>query len=306
MAKHVIIGAGPVGTEVAGVLSAQGEQVVVVTRSGSGPAAAGVQRIAADASDRVRLTELTEGAVALYNCANPPHYGSWETVWPALSSSMLASAEATGATLVTASSLYAYGPADVPMTEQLPDVATEKNGAIRAQMWAEAKAAHEAGRIHAVEVRASDYAGAGLADNSHLCRNVPGALQGKRAWVAGDPDLPHSWTDVLDVARTLIAVSTRAEAWGRVWLAPTNVPRSHRQALSDILAQAAKPMVAMSSIPKPVFKLGGLVNADLRELGTMGYIFARPYTIDSTAAQTELGLEPTPWDEVCRRSLQGR
>lgn len=303
MAKHVIVGAGPVGTEVARLLSEQGEQIIVVTRSGSGPEAAGVQRVAADASDQTRLTELADGAVALYNCANPPHYGNWETIWPALSASLLASAEATGATLVTASSLYAYGPVDVPMTEQLPDVAAEKNGAIRAQMWAEAIAAHEAGRVHAVEVRASDYAGAGLGENSHLCRNVAGAMQGKRAWVAGDPDLPHSWTDVLDVARTLIAVAIRPEAWGRVWLAPTNEPRSHREALSDILAQAARPMVAMSSIPKPVFSLGGLVSADLRQLSAMGYIFTRPYTIDSTAAQTELGLEPTPWDEVCRRSL---
>lgn len=304
MAKHVIIGAGPVGTEVAKLLSQQGEQVVVVTRSGSGPDRPGVQRSAADASDSGRLIELSEGAVSLYNCANPRHYGTWETVWPALSASLLVTAEATGATLATASSLYAYGPVEVPMTEQLPDVAAEKNGAIRARMWAEANAAHEAGRVHAVEVRASDYVGAGLGQNSHLCRNVAGALQGKRAWVSGDPDLPHSWTDVLDVARTLVAVAARPEAWGRVWLAPTNEPRSHRQALSDVLSQAGKPMVAMSSYPAAVFTLGGVVNADLRQLAVMGYIFARPYTVDSTAVQTELGLAPTPWDEVCRRSRQ--
>ncbi|WP_233121168.1 NAD-dependent epimerase/dehydratase family protein [Tersicoccus sp. Bi-70] len=215
MSTQVIVGAGPVGRHTARLLAERGDDVVVVTRSGRGPELPGVRRVAADAADPARLTELATGAAALYNCANPPHYGTWETVWPALAGSLLTTAERTGATLVTASSLYAYGPVDVPMTEELPDVATEKNGRIRAQMWAEAKAAHDAGRATVVEVRASDYVGAGVGANGHLTRDVPGALRGRRAWVVGDPDLPHSWTDVADVARTLVAVADRPDTWGR-------------------------------------------------------------------------------------------
>jgi hypothetical protein len=30
------------------------------------------------------------------------------------------------------------------------------------------------------------------------------------------------------------------------------------------------------------------------------YQFQRPYVLDSSAITRELGLEPTPWDEVCR------
>jgi nucleoside-diphosphate-sugar epimerase len=215
---------------------------------------------------------------------------------------MLQAAERTGALLVIASSLYGYGPVDEVMTEDLPDRATEKNGRIRAGMWAEAKAMHEAGRIRAVEVRASDYVGAGV-PNGHLPRNVPAALAGKPVSVFGDPDLPHSWTDVLDVARTLAAVAERPDSWGRVWIAPTNPPRSQREALADVLSAANKPMVSMRSVPSVLLGAAGLVNAQMRALHTMRYIFQRPYVVDSRAAETELGLAPTPWSEVVRRTL---
>lgn len=302
MSKHVIVGAGPVGTETARLLVAAGHRVISVTRSGRGPQVDGVERIAADASDAARLTEIATDAAALYNCANPSHYGNWEQVWPPLWSSMLRTAEATGAVLVSASSLYGYGPVDQVMTENLPDRATEKNGRIRAGMWAEAKQLHDQGRIRAVEVRASDYAGAGVGDHGHLTRNVPSALAGKAVWFMGDPDQPHSWTDVLDVGRALVTVAERPEAYGRVWLAPTNPPRSAREATADVLAEAGKPMVPMHRIPGLVVRAAGLVNADFRQFAAMRYIMTRPYVIDSSAIEEAFGLAPTPWPEVCRRS----
>lgn len=302
MSEYVIIGAGPVGTELANLAARAGHRVTTVTRSGRGPEIAGVRRVAADASDADRLTEIATGADVIFNAANPSSYGSWEKIWPPLWSSILQATERTGALLVIASSLYGYGPVDTPMTEDLPDAATEKNGRIRAGMWAEAKQLHDQGRIRAVEVRASDYVGSNVL-NGHLTRNVAAALQGKPVRVFGDPDLPHSWTDVLDVARTLAAVAERPDSWGRVWIAPTNPPRSHREALADVLAAAGKPMVPMRSLPAFVVTAAALVNADMRALHQMRYIFDRPYVVDSTAAETELGLAPTPWSEVVRRSL---
>ncbi|WP_329484771.1 FAD-dependent monooxygenase [Kribbella sp. NBC_01484] len=47
---HVVVGAGPVGSATARLLAGQGEQVRVITRSGSGPEAAG-----SNASRRTRV-----------------------------------------------------------------------------------------------------------------------------------------------------------------------------------------------------------------------------------------------------------
>ena len=233
--RYVIVGAGPVGRHTAEVLRDRGEQVLVVTRTGRSPID-GVESVAADASDPKTLSRLTEGAAALFNCANPRDYTTWQQVWPPLAGSLLTAAEATGAVLVTASCLYPYGPTTAPMVEGQPDAATDHKGRLRAGMWAEAKARHDAGRIKAVEVRGSDYVGAGVGPNGHITRHLPTASQGRTAWVIGKADLPHSWTDVLDMGRTLAAVADRPDTWGQVWHVPTNEPRSQREALTDVLA----------------------------------------------------------------------
>ena len=43
----------------------------------------------------------------------------------------------------------------------------------------------------------------------------------------------------------------------------------------------------------------------LRELRETEYQFTRPYVLDSAAITRELGLEPTPWAEVCRATATG-
>ena len=96
MARHIVVGAGPVGSAVARELLDRGARVTVVTRGGNG--IAGTERVAADATDANRLGELAEGAVAIYNCVNPP-YHRWATDWPPVANALLAAAESSGAVL---------------------------------------------------------------------------------------------------------------------------------------------------------------------------------------------------------------
>ncbi len=301
---YVIVGAGPVGRHTAEVLRDRGDEVRLVTRSGR-VQLDGVESVAADASDPEALTRLTEGAAALFNCANPVDYTTWEQVWPPLAESLLTTAERTGATLVTASCLYPYGPTDAPMVEGQPDAATDHKGRLRAGMWAEARSRHEAGRLRAVEVRGADYVGAGVGGNGHITRHLPTATRGKTARVIGNADLPHSWTDVVDMARTLAAVADRPESWGQVWHAPTNAPRSQRQALADVLAAGGHGPVAVRSIPMPVLRALALVSPLMREIAELSYMWTRPYVLDSSRTQDVLGLEPSSWEDVCRRTVEG-
>ena len=109
MSEHVIVGAGAVGSATALLLAGRGEQVRVISRRGTGPQHAAIERVAADATDAERLTALATGAAALYNCANPL-YHQWFTDWPPLASALLTAAERSGAVLATMSNLYGYGP----------------------------------------------------------------------------------------------------------------------------------------------------------------------------------------------------
>ncbi|CAN5518550.1 NAD-dependent epimerase/dehydratase family protein [soil metagenome] len=300
MSKHVVVGAGPVGQATARELVAQGhEEVLLVSRSGTGQEIAGVRRVALDVKDAAALTALAQGAAALYNCINPPSYGVWPAYWPPVAAAFLAAAEASGAVLATASCLYAYGPLDEPMVEGMPDAATGTKGRLRADMWADALALHEAGRIRAVEVRGGDYMGPDVTA-AHISTVVPKALKGKSVRVFGASDLPHTFTDVRDMGRALALVATTPSALGRVWHAPSNPPVSQARAVSDVCRAAGKEPVTVKVWPKAMLSVGGLFPGFLKEMRETVYQFQRPYLMDSSAIQTELGLAPTPWDEVCR------
>ncbi|MCX4474358.1 NAD-dependent epimerase/dehydratase family protein [Micromonospora sp. NBC_01655] len=295
MSLHVIVGAGPVGTATARLLAATGERVRVVTRRGTGLDHPAVERVAADAADPDRLAGLAEGAVALYNCANPA-YHRWPIDWPPLAAALLAAAERTGAVLATVGNLYGYGPVDGPMTEATPLAAPGTKGRVRNRMWAEALAAHQAGRARVTEVRGSDYLGVGATSLPMML--LPGVLAGRRVLLPVDFDAPHTWTYVDDVARTLVATAADERAWGRAWHVPSPPAVSARELATRTAALAGAPAPRLTRLPYPALWLGGLVNPFARELRETAYQFDRPYLLDSTAATATLGLAPTPLDRA--------
>lgn len=297
--RHVVVGAGAVGRATAEELAARGADVLLVSRSGKGEEIPGVRRLAADVADAARLTRIAEGATAIYNCVNPPSYDVWTTYWPPIAAAFLQAAESSGAVLAVAGNLYPYGPVDGPMVESLPDAATGRKARLRAGMWADAKRLHDDGRIHAVEVRGSDYMGPGVA-MAHIPHVAPQALAGKSVRVFGSADLPHSWTDVRDMGRALVAVAAEQPAWGRIWHAPTNEPRTQADALADVCRAVDREPVRVRAYPRALLSVGGAVVPLLREMRETVYQFERPYVLDSSAIESELGLKPTPWDEVCR------
>lgn len=290
MALHVIVGAGPVGNAVARELLNRDEQVRVITRRGT--AISGTEPVAADASDATRLSELTDGAVALYNCVNPP-YHRWAQDWPPVANALLAAAESSGAVLASTGNLYVYGPVDAPMTETTPMAATGTKGRVRAQMWRAALALHEAGRIRTFEVRGSDY----LGGNSLLAMLISPALRkGRAAYVPADLDAPHTWTNVRDVAALLVAGALNERAWGRVW----HVPSAPACSVRELTAMAATQLGVrpkLHSLPRPVVWTAGLVNAQVRELRETQHQFRKPFVLDSSAAQQTFGLKPAPLQE---------
>lgn len=311
MSHHLVVGAGPVGRHVAALLAErsdprdQRDRVTVVSRSGRSTSITGVEHLALDASDADALARAAEGAAVVYNCANPGDYTQWEHTWPPLAAALLTAAERTGATYAITGNLYPYGPVDGPMHEGLPDAATDHKGVLRASLWADARAAHDAGRVRVVEVRASDYLGPGIGANGHVTRVLPAALRGRAVWMVGRTDLPHTFTDVLDVARTLVAAAEDERAHGRTWMVPSNAPRTQRQALTDVLAAAGKPAVPVHRMPAALFRVGGLVSPMLRELADLTYQWTAPYVVDDRESRSHFGIEPTPWDEVCRRTAAG-
>jgi len=304
---HVVVGAGAIGSGIARALAGQDRRVLVVTRSGSGPDGIGAERVAADAADATAMAELAQDAAAIYNCANPP-YHRWPELWPPIAASLLGAAERSGAVLVTISNLYGYGPARVsqgsggydtarPMTEDTALAATGRKGAVRARMWREALAAHQAGRARVVEVRSSDYVGPG-AQSVLGDRVVPNVLRGKPVSVLGRTDRLHTWTCIQDAVRLAAVAGSDPRAWGQAWHAPSGPPRTQRDAVGDLTRVAGVAPVPVRAVPAVVIRAAGLFSPLMRELGETWHQFSEDFVMDSSAAQKVFGLEPAPWDGV--------
>jgi nucleoside-diphosphate-sugar epimerase len=297
MALHVIVGKGPVGSTTAAELVARGHQVRVLSRSG-GRSTDTVEHRQVDATDADAVAAAARGAAALYNAVNPA-YHRWATDWPPVARALLAAAQRTGTVLVTMSNLYGYGRPTGPMTPDSPLAATDTKGRVRAGMWLDALAAHEAGRVRVTEARASDCVGPQVPE-SHLGRQLAALRTGKRAWVIGDPDAPRSWAYLPDVGATLATLGTDERSLGRPWHVPSNPPRSQREALGDLAVALGVPPVPVSGVPWPVLKGIGLGVPLMREVAAMRHQFDQEFVIDATATTETFGLSATPWDEVVR------
>lgn len=293
---HLVVGAGEVGSAVALLLADTGVHVVLASRSGRGPVDPRITRVRVDASSLNALLGAAPTATVIYNCVNP-EYTRWTTDWPPMAQAFLDYAERTRAVLATVSNLYGYGPVDVPMTEDLPLAAEGEKARVRARMWQDAKAAHDAGRIRATEVRGSDYICPG-AQSMLGDRVMPRILAGRNVQLIGDIDQPHAWTAPIDVARTIVTAAASERGWGRAWHVPSNPPRSQREAVADLAAAAGVPAVKASAVPPALLWALGLFQPLIRELKETDYQRERPYLLDDSAARAAFGLEPTPWGDL--------
>ncbi|MEV8509923.1 NAD-dependent epimerase [Actinoplanes sp. NPDC051475] len=299
MSTHVIVGAGPVGTAVARLLAEAGETVRVVTRSGSGLDHPLVERVAADAGDARRLSELTRGAAVLYNCANMA-YTKWPELWPPVSAAMIKAAKENDAVLAITGNLYGYGPQPGGrMSEHTPLAATGRKGRVRIAMWEDALASG----VRTFEARGSDYVGAG-ADGVFSAVLIPAITKGRTAWLPGDPDIPHTWTYIGDMARTLVTLARDERAWGRAWHVPSQPAVSVRDLAARYSELTGKPAVKLRRLPRWVMRTAGLAVPIARELAEMDYQFYGPFLLDSQETASTFGLTATSLDVALREESQ--
>ena len=195
------------------------------------------------------------------------------------------------------------------MHEDDPMRPSGHKGRIRADMWTEALARHEAGRLRVTELRSSDYFGPGTTARTSYLNDVviDALLAGRTPFVpAGRADAAHSWTYVPDVGRLAARVATGDDGWGRAWHVPTSPARTFDEAAGDIARVAGVRPRRVRVLPRPLGTAAGLVVPFMRELRETRHQFERPFVLDSDLTQRTFGLEPTPWDEALTTTIAAR
>lgn len=287
-----VIGSGPVGTTIAQQLAARGDHVRLLTRSGSGPDHPLIERRSGDANDPAVLAQAFAGVRAVYDCMHASKYAAatWREELPRAERAVLEAAGRAGAVVVFPESLYAYGRVEAPMTEDSPRDADFGKPAIRVELLR----ARDASSTPTVSVAASDFYGP-LARNAHAGeRMVPTVLAGRTMRVIGDPDAPHSWTYVPDLAAAMVRAADDESLWNSFLHAPTAPAVSQRGLVKRYADAAGVAAPKVTGIPGWLLRGLGRVHAGTRELAEMAYQFEHPFVLDSSASETRLGLSPTP------------
>lgn len=179
------------------------------------------------------------------------------------------------------------------MTEDSPIFPQSKKGELRAQMAEVVLAAHQQGDIQATVLRSSDYYGLGVL-GSALGEMVFGNLvAGKKAQVGSSAAVPHSFAYIEDVGRAAVAIGTRDEALGKVWIAPHAIAHTQDE-MVEMACQLLGKETQMTVVSPMMMRLVGLFIPGARASVEMMYEFTEPFVVDSSRIQQTFGLEPTP------------
>jgi nucleoside-diphosphate-sugar epimerase len=300
---HVVFGTGAIGLALIDELNTMGLPVRAVNRSGRAEVPRGVEIVAADASDADAAAKAATGAGVVYQCLNPP-YHQWPALFPSLQDAVVHAARLAKARYISFENTYMYGDTHgVPITEATPLLAQTRKGKVRLFMAEQLRDLREKGDLDVVTARASDYFGPRGTAQSPLGDLVIGAaLAGKPARLVAGPDQPHSYSFTGDAARCLAAIGTREGVAGEIFHVPNAPARTTREVIAMISKDLGR-TVKISVTPRLLLRTIGLFNPTIGELDEMRYEFTQPFVVDSTKAQTRLGLSATPLDDAVAQTI---
>ena len=300
---HVVFGAGPLGRAVAEALVLKGREVVVVNRSGEmEQAPAGVKLVAADLYDASAVRAITQGAVAAYQCAQPP-YHEWPQKFPPLQGAIIEGLTGVGTKLVIGDNLYMYGEVAGRIHEGLAHAATTRKGRTRAQMAEDALAAHRVGRVPVAIGRGSDFFGPWVLDSLFGDRVFAPALTGKAANFAGNLNAPHTATYIKDFGRALAVLGEQDDGLGQVWHVPNDCPELTQRQFGEMLFREISRPAKLASTGRVMMAIGGLFVPAARESLEMMYEFEKPFVVDSSRFERTFGMQATPIEQAIAETV---
>jgi len=291
--RHVIFGAGQVGSPLAQMLLDRGHEVRVVKRTPGG-IPNGATALLGDASDAAFCASAAEGATTVYHCMNPPYITKmWAELVPRYMSNVIAASSRSGARLVVLDNVYALGkPNGRPLTNDTPMNPCSRKGEIRAQATRMLFDAHRRGDVRGVFGRASDFYGPGGTLTQVGDYFWPRVLAGRSGQMIADLDAIHTYHFIPDVAAGLATLgSAPDDALGTAWMLPCRPAESLRALVQRFEVALGRP-IRMTTIPAWMQSLLGIVMPPMREMAEMRYQWAEPFIVDDSAFRARFAVEP--------------
>ena len=297
MARAVVFGYGAVGRETAALFAERGDDVLVAQRRAPKQLPPRLRFFACDVTNRDEVAAAcVDRDIAVCTVGFAYDWRVWEKAWPAAINALLYGCEKASARFVFADNLYLFGPQSAPLTDNMPLTDYGHKPRLRAAITRLWQAAHAAGRVRAVAVRASDFYGPDVPNSVLSSLGAARLVERKAALVPFNPDFPHDFTYVPDFARAIVTLSDAPDdAYGQGWNVPNANTRSLRELLT-LMAQIAKVPLRLRVIPGFMLSVMGIFSRDIKELSEMRFQTDRPYRVDSSKYTARFDTQPTSFE----------
>ena len=248
---------------------------------------------------RDNLMQAAHGVDVIVNAWNPP-YPQWADQVPKLHAQVRRAAKAVDATVIIPGNVYVFGP-DVPhpWSEASPHRASNALGRIRIQM----EEAYAAEGVKTIILRAGDFLDTTASGNWFDAIMIKSLAKGRFVY-PGDPEIPHAWAFLPDLARAAVALAQRRASLPDFADIPfAGFTMSGREMAERIDALTSQP-VALSSmnwlplqLAKPFWPMG-------RCLLEMRYLWNTPHSLDGRLfADLVPEFQVTPIDQALAAAL---
>ena len=293
---QTILGAGgAIGTELVRELARLRQQVRLVSRNPKTVYGA-TEAASADISNLEQTVHAVAGSRVVYLLVGLKYdIKVWRDLWPRIMNNAIEACKRANAKLIFFDNVYMYGRVSGRMTEETPFNPCSKKGEIRAQIANTLLKEVKAGKINAMIARSADFYGpAARTSVANILIFDKFAKSATASWLVND-SVPHSYTFTPDAAKSLALLADTESAWNQTWHVPTasNPPtgREFIQMVAKEFGVAPKYRV----LSRPLIKVGGWFDSDIRESYEMLYQSDSEYLFDSTKFSKAFSFEPTSY-----------
>jgi nucleoside-diphosphate-sugar epimerase len=300
---QTIIGAGgAIGTELVRELAQTRRPVRLVGRNPKRVQGA-TETVSADISDLDQTIRAVSGSTVVHLVVGLKYDVSvWRELWPRIMGNAIEACKRANAKLIFFDNVYMYGKVSGPMTENTPFNPCSKKGEIRAKIAMSLLNEVKAGKLIAMIARSADFYG------PDARTSVPTILVfdkfAKRAtasWLVND-SVPHSYTYTPDAAKSLALLADSESAWNQTWHVPTAPNPPAGKEFIKMVAKEFGVEPKYRVLSRPLIRLAGLFDSDIRESYEMLYQSDAEYLFDSTKFSKAFSFEPTSYAEGVRHT----
>jgi nucleoside-diphosphate-sugar epimerase len=223
------------------------------------------------------LIAACEGVDVIVNAWNPP-YTEWARTVPELTQRVIEAARTSGATVLIPGNVYVYGrDAHELFTENTLQLADNPLGRIRIEM----EAAYAQADVPTIILRAGDFIDTEASGN--WFDEIITAKSARGIFTApGNPDVPHAWAFLPDMARAAVQLAERRADLDRFEVVPFAGFTLTLRELAGLVEASTGRTQRIRRFPwfalwlaSPFWRLG-------RHLVEMSYLWSKPHRLDDS------------------------